>query len=412
MLTQSSGGVVVYDSEDEDDGAIARSRATKKGHNKEFAGLAKVDLTTPLREDEVMPKRTHRVVTEHPASKKESKKPRKPKKSKKKAIFMETAGVTTSVGDLLDLGGGFGEIMGPHAPISFASTASASASQTISSAFDDLLSLSRSAPAPQLNPIQLQPASTVNYFELARVGEPPAPKSKAKRPWLKAVLKSSNGSSGAVDWSAVSLLFRVHRFTEGPRVGARLVIRVENHSRALLDALSLDLKNYGCVSFDAIAPQSSSNESEKVGPFFYSAVDAAQEIKASLKTTTSSVSVKIHLPVALLLSPENNISLEQLAEELSTSDWSSTTAKVDLGAINNPEEVKDALGAFLRAELVSGSALSVESGTYAARSAMGAPVRFLVKVMGNKAKIDIKSTSGTLSKALASDLKRIVLTSS
>lgn len=401
--------LAVFESEDEDDEAPGPSAGRKKGPSKEFAGLAKVDLTTPLREDEVMPERTHRVVPERPVSKGDRKKPKKPKKSKEKATHRNAA---TSVGDLLDLGGGFGEASRPDAPISFAPATSSSASHPINSAFDDLLNMSMPAPAPELGgSIQLPPASSLPYFDPVSFGEPSSPQSKGKRPWLKATLKSPSGSAGAVEWSEVSVIFRVYRFADGTRVGARLVVRVDNRSLTSLDGLSLDLKDYGSVSFDSISQMSSSKESDRVGPIFYSAPDAAQEIKGTLKTTSGSASVKIQLPACLLLNPESNVSLDQIAQELSSSDWSSSTAKVDAGSIEDPAEVKEALAAFLRAGLVSGSALSASTGTYAARSLTGAPVRFLVKVKEGSAKIDIKSTSSSLNKAIASDLKRLVLAS-
>ena len=68
--------VRVYTSDDDKDDLPIPGK--KKTTGKEFEGLAKVDLTTPLREDEVMPERRHHVVpewrVEDPALSKKNKK--------------------------------------------------------------------------------------------------------------------------------------------------------------------------------------------------------------------------------------------------------------------------------------------------------------------------------------------------
>jgi hypothetical protein len=68
-LNQGLVNVTVYGSDDDDDDSRLQPpsrRGTGRKAGKEFHGLAKVDLTIPLREEEVMPERKHRVVPERP----------------------------------------------------------------------------------------------------------------------------------------------------------------------------------------------------------------------------------------------------------------------------------------------------------------------------------------------------------
>jgi hypothetical protein len=107
-----------------------------------------VDLTTPLGEDEVMPKNEHYVVPERPkvqpdtAHQKQKKKKKDKKKSSRKdkdASGTPTAAVT---GDLLgfDMMGFGGEQAAPPAPTT-APAVIKSSSNPINNAFDDLLGL-------------------------------------------------------------------------------------------------------------------------------------------------------------------------------------------------------------------------------------------------------------------------------
>jgi hypothetical protein len=256
--------------------------------------------------------------------------------------------------------------------------------------------------------VQAPAATSDSFFGQTTYDANEETKKKGKRPWVKATVKSSSAANESVSWSQVSVLFRSYRTNQGSGVAAMLVIRVDNGSGTVLNGLSIDLKDYGSVSFGTLSPGASA-ESDKVGPFAYSANDAAQEIKGSLKTHDSSVSVKLYLPVSFHFSPEENISLDQVAQELESSNWSSNSMKLDLGSVKKPEDVKDILCSFVRAAEVDGSAMTPATGTYAARTSSHERVRMLVKVKESSVKVDIKCTNSSLTKALAFDIKRLVL---
>lgn len=145
----------ILDSDDDsDDGSKDLFNPSGKMHKRpdEFTGLARVDLTEPLRHDEVMPVTTHRQVPP-PAEQQKSKKKKKDKKkknsSKKESTKQskENKSRKSSQGssnDLLGLGdGGFSS--STTKPTSVATTSNA-----INSAFtDDLLGLTSSDAASQ-----------------------------------------------------------------------------------------------------------------------------------------------------------------------------------------------------------------------------------------------------------------------
>ncbi|KAL7549328.1 hypothetical protein ACHAWF_012601 [Thalassiosira exigua] len=106
---------VESDDEDEDH---APHQPKRQDLNKDFQNLALVDLTTPLGEDEVMPRNEHHVVPERPPPTEPTSSPKKAKKKKKKKSGEKTKRLEGSdagavEGDLLGfdslaLGGGTG----------------------------------------------------------------------------------------------------------------------------------------------------------------------------------------------------------------------------------------------------------------------------------------------------------------
>jgi len=92
--------------------------------------------------------------------------------------------------------------------------------------------------------------------------------------------------------------------------------------------------------------------------------------------------------------------------ELSSQPFASATAKVELSNLD-ATKVKSLLTSFFCAAEVDDSGPLV--GTLAAQSHQGAKVRVLIKIKDATVKIDIKSTNAALCKALASDVKKLVL---
>ena len=440
MLTPAMGDVTIYDSDDEgedDEPRRRRGPARKAKPEKEFSGLAKVDLTMPLREDEVMPERKHRVVPDRPfedtpssaapsfppveaAASKKDKKKKKKKESKRNKNEGPTPTDSGGVGDLLDLGG-FTSTPQSSTVVPATMTPGIMSNQAnpINNAFDDLLGLSMPpAPAPSL-PSVASGVATANLLSTTSLGgetlQSPSTKSSVKRPWMLANIKTSHATgSPMVDWSKVSLMFRVYRSSQDSNPAASIVVRVDNKMEmSSLNGLKLQLKGYagGDINVGDVGPDASSGESAKVGPFTYTQPDSSLEMKGTLVTAGCSVSVKFTLPASMHLSPIEGLALEDVARQLSSSEWSSHSAKLEsrIGLTATPDKVKALLCNFLRAAEVEPGSSGPANGTFAAQSAHGAQVRVLVKVKTDTLKVDVKCTNPQLGKALVSDMKRLVL---
>jgi AP-3 complex subunit delta-1 len=412
MMQPSPPVMTVYSSEDDDDDddqLLSMNNPRKPHYSKDFAGLASVDLTTPLGDDEMMPSREHRQVPDRaamPSEEKVSKKKKKRKEKKEKKATAPAGSNGGGVGDLLDLGGfsSVTDISNPSVPPP-AETPTTIAPQTtsISSAFDDLLGLEAPAPVPAM-------ASATSQFADMSISAAPAPSKKGgKKSWMKASLKIGSASgSPMVDWNQVYVFYKVTPQTQGlDGVSATINLRVQNDMpSASINNLTVTFKKQGQFTLGTIAANDS-EEAKKIGPFSYDQFDAAMDLKGTLSTSENcSIPIKITLPASLHLTPTMGLTLESVMAELSSQQFASTTAKVELSKLD-ASKVKPLLASFFCAAEVDNSGPLV--GTLAAQSHQGAKVRVLVKVKDSSVKIDIKSTNAALCKALAADVKKLVL---
>jgi AP-3 complex subunit delta-1 len=376
---------VIHSSDDEDEKPGMLVVGRQKGHSKHHnSGLAKVDLTTPLRDDEIMPERKHRVVPDRPV---EScvpiEKEKQSKRNKKKSKNESRTSTNNGVGDLLDLGG-FGQAQTNDSNF-FNSIAPSTVMNPINSAFDDLLGFSNPTPAPQLG-AYLAPVATSHISPL----------------WMRASLKHSSASgTPTADWSRMELLYRVHQANDG----YFLVLSFRNNDRFEVTGLTLQLKvlQQTC-SLEDVGP-GMSVESKPLGPFTL-AVDASMDVKGRLSTASDfMISFACSLPATIHLNPATQLTMDGVADELASVTWSSHTMKLPYTVVPGVG-IQTLLTQFLNAGVVADAGSPY---VLAATSVSGARVRVLVKERPGSIKIDIKCTNAGLGKALASDLKRLVL---
>ncbi|KAL3945881.1 MAG: hypothetical protein SGBAC_000032 [Bacillariaceae sp.] len=423
----------VYGSDDDEDNNLiggAMRSSTNGGQRtigNEFDSLAKVDLTKPLREDEVMPERRHRVVPETAPSaqpfsgppqlmdegstkKSKKKKKKESKKSKKKAKEnASTASSSGGVGDLLDLGES-NNVGNSYATGLQDSAFGANDSQptmmamqaqnnAISSAFDDLLGLNSSDAVPGAS-LPSSGAGTSNALALPSAA--PLSFHGAEQPWIKANIKSSNArGTPIIDWTKVQLRYRSLRGSGG----ISLTFRVDNQMQSsMLSGLVMQLNGQNAISFGSISPSSSVEAANAFKP-----MTSEREIKGNLVSGKCEVPVKITLPVAADFTPTLGLRLEDVATELSSAQWSSNSAKVELSASTALEQVVPTLRSFLSLGEVEPESSGPLNRTFAGKSSDGTPVRILVKVKPGTAKVDVKCTNAVLGKAIASDIKRLIL---
>ena len=389
--------VTMYESDeddDDDDVLLSMSATKKRSASKEFAGLASVDLTTPLREDEVMPRFEHRTVPQRPsepASKSQKKKKKKKEGKKGKKAAVATVSVSSGVGDLLDLGG-FASVADVSNP---AVVGTGQQQNKINSAFDDLLGLD--SPSPAL-PVSLPRANSTATQESS------GGKKAGKKPWMKCIVKAAN-SEGSVDWTRVTLYCKALRQSVDKGVGATLVFRIKNELPSALPDVTISLKGIGDFRVGSVDGGGMA-ESSKIGPIPYDAADSSQLVKGFLVTGQGRVPVKASLPATLHLSPSAGLTLENVMEELSSSQFFSRTVKLQLETLEASKAKPLLVGFFRAAEVDSSGPLL---GTLASQSRDGNKVRVLVKVQGTTAKVDIKCSNEEFLKALATDLKKLVV---
>ena len=431
VVGQGFGNMTIYESEDDEDDNIMLQPARRNGGRRkgsELNGLAKVDLSAPLREDEVFLERKHRVVPERErepeaAPAKSKKKKKKSSKKSKKETNPQVDSVppnpptnpSSNGFDLLDLytstpkATPFQQAT-PSAPTPQASSVMQSQTSSASNAFDDLLGLSY--PAPKL-PTTLPQNTGSDIFGAANQRSNdqyiPSPRKSGKRPYLKATIKPSSASEPAsVDWSKVELSYRVSRSKGEGNTGVSMVVRVQyGTGTSALSGVVLQLKNYGDFPIGDIAPHSSV-ESSKIGPFSYPSLDVPLEIKGKLTTRDSSVTIKLALPISVHTSPPGvGLTMDQVASELASSQWASHSTKIAHDSSTAPEKIKQKVCAFLN--MVEIEPTDPSFGTLAGRSSTGVPIRALVKVRTDDVKVDLKCGSVALGKAISSELKKLII---
>lgn len=393
MFEPSKTTMEIYSSDDDDnEGQNTANR--RKGPGKEFAGLAQIDLTTPLRDDEIMPERKHHVVadrshTDQPTSfkaKKEIKK--KDKKARKKKV--DSTESKSGIGDLLDLGVGFDSHN--QAEIAHEQTQNAN---PISSAFDDLLGIS--ANSMQELPTQMN-KEVPSVHDIASQHWS-MQHTTVVHTWMRATVKSSSSSS--INWSAISLNYRVEQSSGGLMV----VMMIENNSLMSLSNVDITMKGYQPVSVESILP--GSRNELRLGPFTSPPRDESQDVKGHFQTQNEKASIKLVLPSFIHCGPEVGITLDEVAVELASPGWTNNTCRIPHSNTLPATSLKATLAGALNAFVVDGN--DSLSGTLACRSSSGARVRILFKIKESSVKLDIKSTSSALGEALATDLKRLAL---
>jgi AP-3 complex subunit delta len=403
VRTNGNPGETLYESDDDEDdgkdGRRASGRAThgsrRKNQNKEFDGLAKVDLTTPLREDEVMPERRHREVPLRAAFDPDAEaKARKRTKKQRKKNTNES--VSETVGDLL----GFG-VFDPliSTPTTTVGPPLAN-SNPVNGAFDDLLGLANETSNP----------STFNVFDSIAPSNGEKAEMPNRRIWLTATLKYVSASGPpSCDWSQTTLLYRLHRTIDGEQPAAVLTFKLENQSSHQVSDLLIELSSEFKAKVGTVPARSTVESTDQVGPVLYDVTDRAKECRGRLVSAGSQIPFKLSLPASTFLRPVPNLSLDSIAKELASGEWSAFSAKISVPQTVTIKDVKLTLCRFLNAEEIQSAYGSPDGlATFAAMSGKsGAQVRALVKIKEGGVKVDLRCTSSTLGKALASDMKRL-----
>ena len=408
------GDIAIYDSDDDDDDdiGIKKQLAKKSDERNELNSLANIDLTVPLREDEVFFERRHRVVPERPpeisitqnivkASKSKKKEKKKKKESKKRIKKNEAKKPNTERQlddvDLLDIFS-----TAPQVTSNASTNAMNAQPSSVNDAFDDLFGTSNSYPQANISADIFGGATPQNKIHTSVSAG-----NNETVSYLRGTIKYSSAiGSSSIDWSKVQLSYSVSRSNMNDSVS--MIVRVGNNMTSnTLNGLVLQLKNYSDITIGDVGPNTSIETSE-IGPFSYASQDSGLEIKGKFLTTDASVPVKFMLPVSTYFSPPvSMLTMEHVASELSSSQWASHSVKINFGSGIQAHKIKSTICMLLR--MVEIEPNDDMSGTLAGQSSTGVPARLLVKVKKGYVKVDIKSGSDELGKAISSELKRLII---
>jgi Adaptin N terminal region len=348
---QQPMSVTMFDDDSDSDSGMRHDRRP----GKEFAGLAKVDLTVPLDQPLITEKRLRK-------SGKKSAKKEKKKKSGKVAVTAEAV-----IGDLLDLSDmGIGQYLQPPAP---------SIADPIGAAFDSF-----SRPFPES-----QKMIATEFLPTDRL------------PWLKVVIKDQ---SSDIVVQKVELLSRLVRST------STLQTLVKNESDVDIANVAVELKSPTVIINHGAIP--SKREIQRETTVLISASECNRDVKGSIVVNGRSIPLKLRLPFAYTLLPDQKMSLQDLAVELAAPLWSSGSAKISLSRDRlSFQDVVETLQSFLSATVVD---LATSTAALASRTADGSPVRFLLKMTKeHQLKIDVKAKETMVVDGIVADLKRVRL---
>jgi AP-3 complex subunit delta-1 len=377
--------------EDDDDEApnLAALRAKEKvSYPSSKHKLANIDLTTPLREDELIPEPRHRVAQERPLATSNLEEPtaRKKKKKKNKTATKDQVINNTSQ-DLLDLGN-----LDPGGKVENTSTmfSSTQSSNAINNAFDDLLSLNIPAPLPA-PPL---PSADVKAMDSISESVP----NSCLRLWQKASLKYQIPTS-SIDWENINVFYKMDSFKNN---NIYLSLKLRKVSTAYIPNVIISLPGVKDLEIKQLSSDDDVHM-EKLGPFPF----PSSTLKGSIHVAGESSKLRISIPYTTNMSPLQ-LHKDDVTDLLKNGEWASESCKIELPVTTNEEELKVSLQHFLAAAEVIDSC---EKSTFmlASVSKSGERAIFLVKKNTKGVKIDIKATDKTIAKSLASDLKKITL---
>jgi len=398
---QISAEVEIYHSDEDDDNNYDNHfpiiKKKEKEKKSQLSSLANVDLTMPLRDDEVMPRNEHHVVKERKAESTKtdttSKRDQKKKKSKTSKKRKEKKSTTEPVKpaelseNLLDF-----------------STVQPVTSNPINAAFDDLLGLDTPPPppiAPSTNNHSsdiLPPTTTTN------IDQPVS--RKASKLWQQATIKVSSAKGGAtpVDWSKLSLLFRSQE-SKKKSGSFTVTMKLQNGTNTLLNNIEVRLKGVDSIQMEDAKAGKTAESRTKVGPFEAKAGGYGPDIRGSLLVSGWSISIKVSLPSTFLLRPYAGLTYDQVSALMSDQQWASESVKLQC---NKDMDMKNTLQQFLKAEEVE-SFGNDGNAILASQSTSGAIVLALIKISKSYVKVDVKSTDKKLVGVISSDLKRLLV---
>ena len=349
--------------DDSDSGNMLSGRdQPKRRPGREFAGLARVDLTKP-------PAPKADIDLEAPLPPKVNSSSKKSKKSKKLKSKRASSKNQPAIGDLLDLGEVSTVASPPPSLLAKVGPMQSKGSNAIDAAFDIF--------APSITPNQQLAATPI---------QPSTPEF-----WLRASVKSSATENAC----SLDVFYKVVQDAFGSPSSFALHVKIRNPSSNRQAAVL----TVGETTLD-FGPLAQSEACVKTATVHLPKVP--KDLKGILKCGGESFPVKLRLPCMLL---PDSLTVDALASELAAQGWTGVSVTVAVRGKNLA--AMEALRLFLHgATPVLGGQSSESAVSWAAKSS-GGPIRFLVKMFDGSIQVDVKAQNPQICKAIVSDLKRL-----
>lgn len=346
-----------------------------------FENLAMVDLTTPLREDEVMPISEHRQVPNKASDSKLFVEPGVKKKKKEKKAKKDKGSRKVETSNLLN-------ISNEPSDATHVASRDDNAKNPVNNAFDDLLSLNLSSP---MVPLSMQNTNAIGLT---------SPKEIVKSDnipllWQKAVLKPKDTK---IAFPEISVFYKMH----SPKNGVmKISLRLLNASQSSLSGIQIHLDDTNESITYAIGT-GETIDLGKLGPYNFRITDG---FKGTIAVQGLIASLILPYPKILEMTPWK-LNQNDVSQALESAEWHSTTVRIE-NAHLSVAKVKKSLMQFLSSYEVIGDSFSDSYYMFACVSSH-AKMLMLVKASDRGIKFDIKCTDKKLGKSIASDFKRLV----
>jgi len=404
MPSMPSHQIYLSDNDSGDEKGTTNKAKSQLASLREFEGLASVDLTQPLREDEVISRRVQRNISE--VNKPETIEYGNEKKKKKKEKIAKQGkpsvnGLGTTTVDLLDLASF--TIADTHVKNMDQPMASYTNSTVLSNGMEDLLSLNLPTKESLTTPVSV-------YSRKESGSSVSNSNSNETELWQELKLKTSQvkGSGNIIDWDRVSILYRTVFSKECANkviIAFRLVNKNETSvlSNGQLHICVTDT----VITFPDTQPGTSCRSSIKAGPFTMTEDPSSKEVRGNFTASGWVVPFKLFLPSVGFLLPTEDVSMEEISEELAKVSLHQFNIKLSVSKSFDPIRIKALLKFFLRAVEASSDKISSSISYILVSTSARGRVFLFVKIGDGVIKIDVKTSDEHIGQCLSSDLKRV-----
>lgn len=406
------------DEEEEEEKSYNGKIKKKSSHLKGFEGLAMVDLTTPLGDNDVMrlknrsfnnirKKELVNLTYDDNHSLRGCSNKKILKLCSTSSEILTTDPINDTTIDLL----GFGDLVDVSVKFNVETgivNREAKQRNQLSYANRELLGLETPINSPLTNKKKVEFNKYIPDRLLSIQVEHLSNTADGLKLWQRTNINAveATGSGTLIDWNLVSLLFKTH--VDSNTMSAMLSLKLINHtSSTILENIQINLGH--SIKFEKIMSGCSSEGKSRAGPFVANVDGISPTIRGILTASGWLVPFKVTLPSIITLRPFDELSEKNISNVLSNEKWFSFSTKFQIISCRDNIYIKSILKSFLHGNEVIAGGASNNNWILASKSISAAKMLVFFNVRKKSIKCNVKCTNKHLCKALASDLKRVVI---